>query len=116
MQLAKCDWLGVAFAMAWGCCLILALQWGGVTKKWNDGSVIATLVMIPVIPVLFFTYEWWLGENAMFKLAPDQAQVDCVSVALSEEVSGRADSPQGCFYCALLPVCGHDVRYLLPIA
>ena len=69
MQLAKCDWLGVAFAMAWGCCLILALQWGGVTKKWNDGSVIATLVMIPVIPVLFFTYEWWLGENAMFKLA-----------------------------------------------
>ncbi|KAK4687774.1 MFS transporter, DHA2 family, glioxin efflux transporter, partial [Tremellales sp. Uapishka_1] len=69
MQLLKCDWLGVAIAMAWAVCLILPLQWGGVTKPWSDGSVIACLVMIPVLAIVFFAYEWWLGEHAMFKLA-----------------------------------------------
>ncbi|ORX34479.1 major facilitator superfamily domain-containing protein [Kockovaella imperatae] len=68
-QLLRCDWLGVAFSMAWGCCLILALQWGGVTKAWNDGSVIACLVMTAVLPVLFILYENWLGDQAMFRLA-----------------------------------------------
>lgn len=67
-QLIKCDWLGVAFAMGWGCVVILALQWGGVTKPWNNGSVIACLVMTAVIPPLFIAYEAWLGDNAMFKL------------------------------------------------
>lgn len=66
--LAKCDWLGVAIAMAWGCCVILFTQWGGVTKPWSDGSVIATAVMSGVIPFIFFGWEYWLGENAMFKL------------------------------------------------
>ena len=68
-QFIRCDWLGVAIAMSWGCVVILALQWGGVTKPWNDGSVIACLVMIAVLPVVFFSWEWWLGEHAMFKLA-----------------------------------------------
>jgi hypothetical protein len=60
-DLAKCDWLGVAIAMAWGCCVILFTQWGGVTKSWKDGSVIACAV-------IFFTWEYYLGDKAMFKL------------------------------------------------
>lgn len=68
-DLAKCDWFGVAIVMSWGCCVILFTQWGGVTKSWKDGSVIACAVMTAVIPVIFFTWEYWLGENAMFKLA-----------------------------------------------
>lgn len=67
--LAKCDWLGVAIAMAWGCCVILFTQWGGVTKSWKDGSVIACAVMTFVIPFIFLGWEYWLGDNAMFKLA-----------------------------------------------
>jgi uncharacterized membrane protein len=67
-DLAKCDWLGVAIAMAWGCCVILFTQWGGVTKSWKDGSVIACAVMTGVIPVIFFTWEYYLGDKAMFKL------------------------------------------------
>jgi hypothetical protein len=67
--LAKCDWLGVAIAMAWGCCVILFTQWGGVTKSWKDGSVIACAVMTFVIPFIFFGWEYYLGDNAMFKLA-----------------------------------------------
>lgn len=68
LQVLKCDWLGVVITMGWGCCIILALQWGGVTKPWNDGSVIATLVLSAVLPIVFVLWEGWLGENAMFKL------------------------------------------------
>lgn len=69
MQVARCDWLGVAITMAWACCLILFMQWGGVTKAWNDGSVIACIVVAAVGPFFFLGYEYWLGEHAMFKMA-----------------------------------------------
>lgn len=68
-QVLKCDWVGAAISMAWAVCLILALQWGGVTKKWNDGSVIACLVLTGVLPFVFFLWEWWIGpERQMFKI------------------------------------------------
>ncbi len=69
MQVVKCDWVGGAMSMAWAVCLILALQWGGITKPWNDGGVIACLVLFAVLPFVFVLYERWLGEHAMFKLA-----------------------------------------------
>ncbi|EIW65485.1 hypothetical protein TREMEDRAFT_13495, partial [Tremella mesenterica DSM 1558] len=68
MAVVRCDWGAMVIAMAWSVCIILALQWGGVTKKWNDGSVIATLVMSVVLIPIFIGYEWWMGEAAMFKL------------------------------------------------
>jgi uncharacterized membrane protein len=68
LQVAKCDWGGCAISMGWACCLILFMQWGGVTKKWSDGSVIACAVLSGVLPVVFVLYEWWMGEQAMFKL------------------------------------------------
>lgn len=69
MQIVRCDWLGVAITMGWACCLILYMQWGGVTKKWSDGSVIACIVLSVVLVPIFLAYEWWLGEHAMFKIA-----------------------------------------------
>ncbi|KAL1405301.1 hypothetical protein Q8F55_008928 [Vanrija albida] len=69
LQVLKCDWVGAAISMGWAVSLILALQWGGVTKRWNDGSVIACLVLMGVLPVVFFLWEWWLGpERQMFKI------------------------------------------------
>lgn len=68
MQILQLDWFGVAISMAWGCCAILSMQWGGVTKSWKDPSVIATLVLTAVLPPVFIGWEWWLGEKAMFKL------------------------------------------------
>lgn len=64
----QCDWIGAAICMAWACCAILALQWGGITRPWNDGGVITCLVLTAVIPPLFFGWEYWLGEKAMFKM------------------------------------------------
>lgn len=46
-------------------CLTLALQWGGQTKSWNDGSLIATLVMWIVLSIGFFITEWFQGHRAM---------------------------------------------------
>lgn len=68
-QVVKCDWLGGAIAMAWGCVVILALQWGGIERPWKDGGVIACLVLVGVLPPVFIAWEWWLGEGAMFRLA-----------------------------------------------
>ncbi|KAE8419487.1 major facilitator superfamily domain-containing protein [Aspergillus pseudocaelatus] len=46
-------------------CLTLALQWGGQTKAWNHGSVIATLVVWIVLTIGFFVTEWRQGPRAM---------------------------------------------------
>ncbi|KAF4209886.1 hypothetical protein CNMCM8980_006432 [Aspergillus fumigatiaffinis] len=46
-------------------CLTLALQWGGQTKPWNHGSVIATLVLWIVLTIAFFVTEWLQGPRAM---------------------------------------------------
>lgn len=46
----------------------LALQWGGLTKLWSDGTVIATLVVGIVLTMLFFVNEWMLGERAAIPL------------------------------------------------
>jgi MFS family permease len=50
-------------------CFTLALQWGGQTKTWNDGSVIATLVMWIVLTIAFFVTEWLQGAYAMVPLS-----------------------------------------------
>jgi len=67
-QVVKCDWVGVAIAMAWGCCLILFTEWGGVTRKWSDGGVIVTAVLTGVLIPVFLGWEYWLGDKAMFKI------------------------------------------------
>ncbi|KAL5340613.1 major facilitator superfamily domain-containing protein [Aspergillus crustosus] len=46
-------------------CLTLTLQWGGQTKGWDDGSVIATLVLWIVLSIAFVVTEWFQGPRAM---------------------------------------------------
>jgi hypothetical protein len=50
-------------------CLALGLQWGGLTKPWSDGSVIATLVMWVVLTIAFVVCEYIQGPRAMMPLA-----------------------------------------------
>jgi predicted MFS family arabinose efflux permease len=64
-----CDWVGAGISMGWAVCLILSLQYGGVTKKWSDGGVIAMLVLSGVLPFVFVAWEMWLGpKRQMLKL------------------------------------------------
>lgn len=62
------DFPGFAVLFASLICLSLALQWGGQTKSWDDGSVIATLVIWVVLNIGFFGVEWFLGARAMMPL------------------------------------------------
>ncbi|OKL55329.1 hypothetical protein UA08_09368 [Talaromyces atroroseus] len=62
------DLPGFAFIFASLVCFTLSLQWGGLTKPWSNGSVIATLVMWIVLTIGFFVVEYFQGERAMIPL------------------------------------------------
>ncbi|KAK7456847.1 hypothetical protein CaCOL14_010748 [Colletotrichum acutatum] len=54
-------------------CLILALQWGGEKYPWNEGRIIALLVLAGVLLIIFVGIQIWQQENAtvpprLFKL------------------------------------------------
>lgn len=46
-------------------CLLLAFQWGGVSKPWKSADVIGTIVGFGVIVILFLVIEWWQGPRAL---------------------------------------------------
>lgn len=48
------DLPGFAILMASMICLNLSMQWGGQSKPWSDGSVIATLVLFILFTAAFF--------------------------------------------------------------
>lgn len=45
-----------------------AMQWGGQTKSWSDGAVIATLVVWLVLTIALVVVEWFQGDHAMIPL------------------------------------------------
>lgn len=67
--LRQLDLPGFALLLTSLVCFTVALQWGGQTKPWSDGSVIATLVMWVVLTIAFFVVEWIQGDYAMVPLA-----------------------------------------------
>jgi MFS transporter, DHA2 family, glioxin efflux transporter len=64
-KIMQMDPLGTLTIVAGVCCFILALQWGGVTKSWNDSTVIGTLIGFGLIMILFIFIQWWNGERAI---------------------------------------------------
>lgn len=64
-RLLYMDWLGAGLVLASVTCLVLALQWGGNTKPWNDGSVIACLVLAVVLGAFLVLWQRYLGDKAM---------------------------------------------------
>lgn len=59
------DLPGTFILMAAFVCLILALQWGGVTKSWGSSDVIGVLVGFGLILILFVAVEIWQDERAL---------------------------------------------------
>jgi MFS family permease len=66
--LRQLDLPGFSVLLASLICFILALQWGGQTKPWSDGSVIATLVLWIGLTIGFVVIEWFQGDYAMVPL------------------------------------------------
>lgn len=65
-KILQMDFPGTFALMGAVVCLLLALQWGGVTKAWGDSEVVGTLVGAVVITAAFIAIERWQGERAIF--------------------------------------------------
>jgi MFS family permease len=48
--------------------LLLPLQWGGITRPWNDKVVIALFCVFGVLFIAFIGWELYKGERAMMPL------------------------------------------------
>lgn len=66
-KILQLDLPGSFVLMASMVCLFLALQWGGTTKKWSDGSVIATLVVFAVLLIVFIVLEVVSKDRALLQ-------------------------------------------------
>jgi MFS family permease len=62
------DFVGATLVAGAVTCLVLALQWGGNTKPWNDRAVIICFVFSVVITIAFVAWEKYLGPKAMVPL------------------------------------------------
>ncbi|KAG8900072.1 hypothetical protein FRB99_006265 [Tulasnella sp. 403] len=78
-RLRKIDWIGSIFCLAMVTTLLLAMQWGGVTRRWDDKSVIACFVVFGVSLFLFLAWEVYMGNDAVLPLAlfKSRTQVAC---------------------------------------
>ncbi|GAA5838665.1 hypothetical protein JCM11251_003257 [Rhodosporidiobolus azoricus] len=64
-QTMRMDWIGGILVLGAVTSLVLALQWGGNQKPWNDGSVIACFVVAGVAFIALVIWERYLGDRAM---------------------------------------------------
>lgn len=66
-KLLQMDFPGTFTIMAAIVCYLLAMQWGGVTKPWSDGSVVACLVLFGVLTISFLVIEYLQGDRALLQ-------------------------------------------------
>ncbi|KAB2572090.1 MFS gliotoxin efflux transporter gliA [Lasiodiplodia theobromae] len=64
-KLKQMDLIGTFTIMAAVICLLLALQWGGVSKSWSSADVIGTLVGFGLISGAFVILEYLQGNRAL---------------------------------------------------
>lgn len=67
-RLKELDVVGAALLTAAITCLLLVLQWGGKKYRWNEGPVIALLIIFALLSAVFVGIQIWLGERATLPL------------------------------------------------
>jgi hypothetical protein len=94
-QVAQIDFLGAILVSGAVTSVVLALQWGGNTKPWNDKTVIVVsstrrpagtrnqlhsrqcFVISPVLATAFLAWEIYLGDGAMTPTAVMHSKSMC---------------------------------------
>ncbi|KAG8946702.1 hypothetical protein FRC04_011480 [Tulasnella sp. 424] len=79
-RIAGIDWIGSILSIGMITSILLPLQWGGVTKPWNDKTVIALFCVFAVLLAAFVGWEWYVGEEkAIMPLSmwANRAQIGC---------------------------------------
>ncbi|KAJ7698336.1 major facilitator superfamily domain-containing protein [Mycena rosella] len=64
-QVARMDFVGAILVAGAVTTLVLALQWGGNIKPWNDTAVIICFVFSAVLAIVFVSWEIFVGDRAM---------------------------------------------------
>jgi hypothetical protein len=82
----RLDYVGAVLSLAFVATLMLALQWGGNSKPWNDKVVVACLVLSAVLLLIFLGWEYWLGDRALlpFELLKRRTQLGAAFEAVSD--------------------------------
>ncbi|PKY03434.1 MFS general substrate transporter [Aspergillus campestris IBT 28561] len=63
-KILQMDLLGTLILVASMVCYVLALQWGGASRSWDDSTVIGTLVGFVVLLAVYATVQWVQKERA----------------------------------------------------
>ncbi|ETN36532.1 uncharacterized protein HMPREF1541_08810 [Cyphellophora europaea CBS 101466] len=63
-KIQNIDLLGALFLISAIVCLLLALQWGGITYPWRDSKVWGCLLGFGLLIVTFTCIQLWKGEQA----------------------------------------------------
>ncbi|KAL6249510.1 hypothetical protein RBB50_003363 [Rhinocladiella similis] len=64
-KVARLDPIGTTCFLPCVVCLLLALQWGGITYKWSDARIVVLLTLSGVLAVVFVLVQAWQRENAL---------------------------------------------------
>ncbi|KAF7312507.1 Major facilitator superfamily protein [Mycena indigotica] len=68
-QALQMDFFGAALVAGSIVSLMLALQWGGNTKPWDDVGVIVCFAVAGVVAIIFIAWEKYVGDRAMVPLS-----------------------------------------------
>ncbi|MCJ1458965.1 hypothetical protein MMC28_009342 [Mycoblastus sanguinarius] len=60
----RLDPIGTFFFLPAIICLLLALQWGGLTYNWSNARIIVLLILFGLCFIIFTLVQRWKGENA----------------------------------------------------
>jgi len=63
-KIEQLDPIGTLFFLPAIVCLLLALQWGRSTYAWNNGRIIALLVLFVVLSAAWMYVQTWKGDEA----------------------------------------------------
>ena len=63
-KIGQIDLLGAFFLITSIVCLLLALQWGGVTYPWSDSKVWGCLLGFLLLIITFTSIQFWKGDKA----------------------------------------------------
>jgi MFS family permease len=64
-RVAQLDIIGTSIFVPCIVCLLLALQWGGSTYPWNDGRIIALLVLFGILLIAFAGVQVWKKDGTL---------------------------------------------------
>ena len=77
------DWLGSLIVMAATAMLMLGITLGGSSYSWLSPTVLTTLILSPILYVLFIYVEHRRGLNALMPLDMFKSQNFCISSVLA---------------------------------